>query len=135
MGWLLHCNTGSLRKHKPSLPCSILLSNNYVIIKTCIRNIKGQHQSRLQQKSQLKSFRQAFLSWPSFIPWQRKVCKMHILCNRTLFYPSSLNSCYSELNYLTTAYNISLCISLLSQSFPINNESYLVEVVSESLNS
>ena len=32
MGWLLHCNTGSFRKHKPSVPCSVLLSNNYVIV-------------------------------------------------------------------------------------------------------
>ena len=30
MGWLLHCDNGSLRKHKPSVPCSALLSNNYV---------------------------------------------------------------------------------------------------------
>ena len=40
-GWFPHCNTGSLRKHKPSVQCSVLLSNNYVIIKPCSRNIKG----------------------------------------------------------------------------------------------
>ena len=40
-GWFLHYNTGYLRKHKPSVPCSVLLSNNYVIIKPCSRNIKG----------------------------------------------------------------------------------------------
>ena len=40
-GWFLYCNTGSLKTHKPSLPCSVLLSNNYVIVKACSRNIKG----------------------------------------------------------------------------------------------
>ena len=33
MGWLLHFNTGSLRKHEPSVPCSVSLPNNYVIVK------------------------------------------------------------------------------------------------------
>ena len=46
MGWLLHCNTGclkkhktsvpcsvSLKKHKTSVPCSVLLSHNFVIVK------------------------------------------------------------------------------------------------------
>ena len=33
MGWLLHCNTGSLRKHETSVPCYVLLSNNYVRVK------------------------------------------------------------------------------------------------------
>ena len=35
MVWFLYCNTGSLRKHKPYVPCSVLLSNNYVIKKAC----------------------------------------------------------------------------------------------------
>ena len=39
-GWFLHYNTGYLRKHKPSVPCSVLLSNYYMIIKPCSRNIK-----------------------------------------------------------------------------------------------
>ena len=39
MEWLLHSNTGSLRKHKPSVPCSALLSNIYVIIKAFSGNI------------------------------------------------------------------------------------------------
>ena len=41
MEWLLHCSTGSLRKHKPSVPCSVSLSNNYMIVKAFSRNITG----------------------------------------------------------------------------------------------
>ena len=41
MEWLVHCITGSLRIHKPSLPCSVLLSNIYVILKACSTNITG----------------------------------------------------------------------------------------------
>ena len=41
MGWLLLCNTGFQRKYKPFVPCSLLLSNNYVIVKAFSRNITG----------------------------------------------------------------------------------------------
>ena len=36
--WFLHCNTGFLMKHTPSVSCSELLSYNYVIIRACSRN-------------------------------------------------------------------------------------------------
>ena len=39
MGWLLHCNTGILRKHKLPQLCFASPSDNYVIGKTCSRNI------------------------------------------------------------------------------------------------
>ena len=88
---------GSLRKYILSLRCSVSLSNNYVTVKSCSRNINGQHQPSIQRKSLPARFRQDFLSRTSFVPWQRKVGKMHLLCDRTLFYPSSLNFCQSEL--------------------------------------
>ena len=179
MGWLLHCDNGSLRKHKPSVPCSALLSNNYVffllffylgflsrtftvhetagegggylfnsslplppasqtlryqpgdycreltsahswqpdsnreplvserkslnnyvIVKGTLRAAPIQRKAKTQSASSC----QAFLSRPSFVPWQRKVSKMHLHCNRPLFYPSSINFCYLEFNYITTAY-------------------------------
>ena len=93
---------GSLRKHKPSLPCSISLSNNCVTIKACCKNVNRQHQSSIQQKSNPTIFHQAFLSRPSFVFWQRKVGKMHLLCNRVLFNPSILNFCCLEFHYITT---------------------------------
>ena len=37
--WDVYCNTGSLRKYKPSVPCSISLSNTYVTVQACSRNI------------------------------------------------------------------------------------------------
>ena len=110
MRWLLHYNTDSLRKHKPSLPCSLLLSNNYVIIKACSGNIMGS----VQRKSQLTSSRQTFLSRPSFVSWQIKVDKIDLLCDRTLFYPSSINFVTQSL--IISLQHIELCISLLSQS-------------------
>ena len=55
--WLTHCqcNTGSLRKHKPSVPCFLLLSNNYVIKKACSRNITGSTNLAYSEKSTYKS--------------------------------------------------------------------------------
>ena len=61
-------------------------------------------QFTVQWKSQPTTSCQGFLSRPSFAPWQRKVSKMHLLCDRTLFYPSSLNFFYSKINYITAAY-------------------------------
>lgn len=40
MEWLFHCNSGPIRKHELPLPCSVSLSDNYVIVKLCSRNIK-----------------------------------------------------------------------------------------------
>ena len=54
MGWLLHCNTGSLRKQKPSVPCFILLSNNYVNVKACSRNIMGSTNLAYSEKVNLQ---------------------------------------------------------------------------------
>ena len=54
MQWLLHCNTGCLREHKPSVPCSILLSNNFVIVKTYSKNIMGSTDLVYSKKVDLK---------------------------------------------------------------------------------
>ena len=40
MGWLFHCNTGTLRNELP-LSCSISPSDNYVIVKACSKNKMG----------------------------------------------------------------------------------------------
>ena len=108
MGWLLHCNTGSTGKHKPSVPCSILLSNNYVIVKGTLwaAPIQG------TAKNQSTSSNQAFLSRLSFVPSERKVGKMHLLCDKMLLYPSSINFCYSEINDITAAL---VCLAKVSQ--------------------
>ena len=103
MGWLLQCNIGSLRKHKPPVTCSISLSKNYVIVKPFSRNINRQRQSSVEKKCQSASPSQVFLSRPSLILWQRKVSKTHLLCDRILIYLSSLNLYYSEFSYINAA--------------------------------
>ena len=54
MGWLLHCKTGSMRKYNPSVPCSILLSNKYVIVKAFSRNITGSTNLAYSEKANLQ---------------------------------------------------------------------------------
>ena len=39
MGWLLHGNTGTLRKQGISLSCSVLPPDSYVTVKAFSRNI------------------------------------------------------------------------------------------------
>ena len=106
MEWLLHRNTGSFRKHKTSVPYSVLPSNNYVIL-------KGTFQCTA--KNQSASSRQAFLSRP-FLFFEKKSREIHLLCNRTLFYPSSYNFCYRIQNLTILLQHIIFCISLHSKS-------------------
>ena len=58
---MLHCNTGCLNKHKPSVPCSVLLSNNFAIIKAYSKNIMDSTDLAYSEKVNLK-----FLVWLSF---------------------------------------------------------------------
>ena len=68
MGWLLHCNLGSLRKYNPSVPSSVLLSNNYVIVKACSRNITGSTNVAYSEKSTSK--------FPSGFPFKAFLCSL-----------------------------------------------------------
>ena len=54
MGWLLHCTTDTLRKRKPSVSCSVLLSNNHVIVEGCSKNIMGSTVVGYSEKVNLK---------------------------------------------------------------------------------
>ena len=112
-GWLLHYNTDYLRKHTPSVPCSVLLSNNYVIIKPCRRNIKDSTNLAYSENVNIEVPVRLSFPKPFLAPWQKKVHKIYLLCNGTLLYPSSLNFCYSEFNYVTRAH---YAFSLLNQS-------------------
>ena len=88
---MLHCNNVSLRKHKPFVPCSILLSNNYVIIKACSSIIVGSTNLAYSKKVNLQVRVKLSLEGLPLLLWQRKVSKIYLLCDRTLFYSSSLN--------------------------------------------
>ena len=73
---LLQCETGSLRKYKSSVPCFVSLSNNYVIVKACSRNILAAliyHTIKRQPAGSC----QISLAKPPFVSWERKVDKMH----------------------------------------------------------
>ena len=68
MGWLLFCNTGSLRKHKPFLLFSVLLSNNYLIVKAFSRNITGSTNLAFSKKVNLQVLaRLSFQGLPLFL--------------------------------------------------------------------
>ena len=103
MEWFFHCKNGSLRKHNSSVPCFVLLSNNYVIVKAFSRNIMACTNLAYSEKVNLQVSIELSLSRPSFIPWQRKVGKIELLCDKT-FCPSFHNFCYSEFSYITAAY-------------------------------
>ena len=125
MGWLLHCNPGSLTKHKPCV-CTLF--------RTAIKPLCD------HKRNIIGSANPAILP---FFFWQRKVDKLHLLCNSMLFYPSSLN--FATRNLIISLQHIKLYISLLSQrlwilciiychekSF-INSKSYFAEVVKKNL--
>ena len=68
MGQLLHFNSGSLRNHKPPVPYSVLLSNNYVIIRPCSRNIMGSTIQCTAKKSTYK--------FSSHFPFKAFLCSL-----------------------------------------------------------
>ena len=77
MEWLPHRNTDpdSLRKHKPSVPSSILLSNNYFIVKAFIKNIAGSTNLAYSEKVNLQvPIRLPFQGLSSFLG-KEKVAK------------------------------------------------------------
>ena len=55
MEWMVpFSKVGSMRKHKPSVPCSVLLSDNYVIVRAHSRNIEGSTNQHTAKKSAFK---------------------------------------------------------------------------------
>ena len=113
MGWLFHCNTGSLRMHKPSIPCSVLLENNYVIVKACSRNITGSTNLTNSEKVNLHvPVRLSFQSF--FIPCQKKSTKCtYFATGRCFIHPSLI---FATQNIIKSLHHIKFCISLLRQS-------------------
>ena len=113
-GWFLHCNTGSLRKHKPFVLCSILLSNNYVIVKACSRNIKGSTNLAYSKNINLQvPIKLSFQSFPLF-PGKEKLTKCTYFATRRCFIHLPL--IFTTQSLIISLQYIKLCISLLSQS-------------------
>ena len=114
MSWLLNCNTGSLRKHKPSVPCSVLISNNYVIVKTCSRNITGSTDLAYSEKVNLQvSVQLSFQSLPSFLVKEKSATCTYFATRRYFIHPPLI---FATQSLIISLQHIKLCISLLSQS-------------------
>ena len=65
---MLNCNTGCLRKHKPSVPCSVLLSSSFVIVKACTKNAMGSTDLAYSENVNLKvPMRLSFQGLTSFL--------------------------------------------------------------------
>ena len=110
-GLFLHCTTGSLRKHKPSVPCSILLSNNYVIIKPCRRNIKGSTNLAYSKNVTLEvPVRLSFQSLPLFLGNEKSTKCTYFATGCCFIHPSLI---FATQSLIMSLQHIMLCISLL----------------------
>ena len=115
MGWLLHCSTGSLRKHKPSVPCSELLSNNYVIVKAYNRNIVGSTNLAYSEKVNLQvPVRLSFQGLSSFLGKEKSAKCTYFVTGHCFIHPLLILLLIVKL--IVSLQHIKLCISLLSQS-------------------
>ena len=86
-GCLFHCNTSTFRKSKyPITVCSILLSDNYLNIKTC--NWNEWYHSSIQQKNHPKSSQEVSCCHHVFVSanyhlananWEKPILHWHFL--------------------------------------------------------
>ena len=99
MVWLLHCDTDSLRKHKPSVPCSVSLSNNYVIVKAFSRNITDSTNLAFRKKvNQQVPVRLSFQDLPLYFG-KEKSAKCTYIVTRRCFIHSPLTFSTPSLIY------------------------------------
>ena len=123
MRCLLHCITGCLREHKPSAPCFVLLSNNFVIIKTCNKNIMGSTDLAYSKNVNLKvSVRLSFQGFPLFLHTEKLANCSYFVTGCCLIHPPLIFA--TESLTIPLQYIIKLCISLISQS--LNSWYYLM---------
>ena len=114
MGWLLNCNTGSLRKHKPAVLCSVSLSNTYVIVKACSRNIIGSTILMYSEKVNPQvPVRLSFQGLPSFLGKEKSTKCTYFATGRFFIHPHLV---FATQSLIISLQHIKLCISLLSQS-------------------
>ena len=112
MRWLLHCDTDSLRKHKPSVPCSVSLSNNYVIIKAFSRNITDSNNLAFSKKViQQVPVRLSFKGLPLIFGKEKSAKYTYIATGRCFINFPLIFSTQS-----LSVKHIKLCICLLSQT-------------------
>ena len=127
MGWLLYCNTNSLRKHSSSVPCSVLLSNNYVIIKASGRNIMAS----------INLGKRSVYNFPSDFSLKVFLCSLakrspqnasNLWQDVVIYHPKI----FATQSLIILLQLTKLCISLLRWS-SINSENYFAEVLNKDL--
>ena len=100
---MLHFNTGSLRKHKPSVPSSVSPSYNYMTVKAFSRNITGSTNLALSKKVNLQvPVRLSFQGLPLFFGKEKSAKCTYIATGRCFIYPPLIFSTQRLIYY----YNI-----------------------------
>ena len=85
---MLHSNTGCLREHKPSVPCSVLLSNDYVIVEVRSRNITGSTNLAYSEKINLEDLvRLSCQGLPSFLDKEKSAKCSYFPTGRCFIHP------------------------------------------------
>ena len=113
MEWLFHCNTSSLRKHKAPVPCSVLLSNNYAVVKACSKNIWTAPIQRTAKKSTLQfSLRLSFQCLASFLGKKKSGKCTYFATGRCFIHPPLI---FATHRLILALQHLTLCITLLSQ--------------------
>ena len=104
MGWLLHCNTGYLKRYKPSVRFRIAI--NCVIEIACSKDIMGHTNLAYSEKANLQvPIRLSFLGLPMFLGKEKSA-------KSTDF---ATGCCFIQ-SLIISLQHLKLCISLLNQS-------------------
>ena len=112
MWWLLNCNTGCLRKHKPSVLCSVLLSSNFVIVKACTKKTMGSTDLAYSKKVNLKfPVSLSFQGLPSFVDTEKSSKFSYFVTRCCFIHPPLIFASDSLIIY---HYSILLSFSLAS---------------------
>ena len=83
--WDVHCNAGSLGKHNQSVLCSMLLSNIYVTIKACSRNITSSTNLAYREKVNLQVPVRLSIQGHSLFPGKEKSSKCNYIASGCCF--------------------------------------------------
>ena len=112
--WDVHCNTSSLRKHKPSVRSFISLSNIYVTVKACSRNITSStnlaHKGKVYRQV---SVRLSFQGLSSFLGKEKTAKCTYFMSGRCFVHHPLI---FAIQTLIISLQHTKLCISLFSQS-------------------
>ena len=122
MRCLLHSITGCLREHKPSAPCSVLLSNNFVIIKACSKSMGSTNLAYSKNVNLKVSVRLSFQGFPLFLHTEKLAKCSCFVTGCCLIHPPLIFATKSLT--IPLQHIIKLCISLISQN--LNSWYYLM---------